>query len=70
MVNEKKCPFNNNICNSDCALYINPEYLNELLVSRLSSLGVLNRDSGVCSLKTIAMSNARTIFERTTTRKM
>ena len=68
-MNEKKCPFNNNICDSSCALFINPEDLNELLLNRLASLGVLDRSYGVCSLKTLAMSNARSIFENTTTRR-
>ena len=65
----KNCPFNNAECNKNCGLFIDPEDLNELLLLRLSSLGVLDRNNGVCSLKAIAMSNARSIFENTTTRR-
>ncbi|MGN0018150.1 MAG: hypothetical protein ACI37S_03820 [Candidatus Gastranaerophilaceae bacterium] len=68
--NKKQCPFNNVECNNSCALYIDSEELNELLLNRLTSLGVLNRGKGTCSLKTLAMSNARKIFETTTTRRM
>ena len=66
----KQCPFNHNECSFDCALFIDPQDLNELLLSRLASLGVVDRNNGMCSLKTLAMSNARTIFENTTTRRM
>lgn len=69
MNDNQKCPFNNGTCNSECALFINPDDLNELLLNRLASLGVVNRDKGTCSLKTLAMSNARNIFENTTTRR-
>ena len=65
----KRCPFNHDECSSDCALFINPQDLNELLLSRLASLGVVDRNNGMCSLKTLAMSNARSIFENTTTRR-
>ena len=68
--NTKNCPFNNSECNKDCALYIDAEELNELLRTRLASLGVLNKDKGTCSLKTMAMSHARSIFENTTTRRI
>lgn len=67
--NFKTCPFNNNTCDKNCALFINPEDLNELLLNRLASLGVVDRGYGMCSLKTLAMSNARNIFENTTTRR-
>lgn len=65
----KNCPFNNGECNNSCALFIDPKDLNELLLNRLASLGVLDREFGICSLKTLAMSNARNIFEHTTTRR-
>lgn len=67
--NQKNCPFKNMVCDKSCALFIAPEELNELLLNRLASLGVLDRDYGVCSLKTLAMSSARNIFENTTTRR-
>lgn len=66
---EKSCPFGNQKCSKECALYIDCDELNELLGARLSSLGVLDRKKGTCSLKTIAMSSARYIFENTTTAK-
>ena len=66
---QKKCPFSNSECNDSCGLYIDSNELNELLLNRLKSLGILNKDSGTCSLKTLAMSNARKIFETTTTRR-
>jgi hypothetical protein len=68
---EKKCPFGNGetFCTKECALYIANEDLNELLAARLSSLGVLDKKNGVCSLKTLAMSAGRYIFENTTTKR-
>lgn len=65
----KKCPFNMDECTSACALFIDTEGLNELLAARLASLGVLDKENGVCSLKTIAMSAGRYIFENTSTKR-
>lgn len=65
----KKCPFNHDICTSECALFIDTADLNELLAARLASLGVLDRENGVCSLKTMAMSAGRFIFENTSTKR-
>ena len=45
----KNCPFNQSECTSSCALFIDTSDLNELLAARLSSLGVLNREEGICS---------------------
>ena len=67
--NSKTCPFKNSVCDNSCALFIDPQDLNELLLNRLASLGVVDRGYGVCALKTLAMSNARNIFENTTTRR-
>lgn len=64
----KNCPFNQGICSSACALFINPDDLNELLSARLNSLGVIDK-GGVCSLKTLAMSSGRFIFENTSTKR-
>jgi len=64
---EKKCPFNNEVCNEQCELYIAFDELNESLAARLSSLGVITRGKGSCAFKTIAMSNARRIYENTST---
>ena len=65
----KSCPFNPGECTNECALFIDNTDLNELLATRLASLGVLDRENGVCSLKTIAMSAGRYIFENTSTKR-
>ncbi len=65
----KSCPFNQGACSKECSLFIDTNDLNELLAARLSSLGVLNRENGICSLKTLAMSSARYIFENTVTNR-
>lgn len=66
----KNCPFNNrDECTNECALFIDVQDLNELLAARLASLGVLDRENGMCSLKTIAMSAGRYIFENTSTKR-
>ena len=65
----KACPFaENRVCNDTCPLYISPEELNEFVVARLSSIGVLDRAEGECSLKMLALSQGRAIFENTNTR--
>jgi hypothetical protein len=65
----KNCPFNQVSCTSDCALFIDPADLNELMAGRLASLGVIDKERGVCSLKTLAMSSGRYIFENTSTKR-
>jgi len=65
----KDCPFNHGECTSTCALFVDAGDLNELLAARLSSLGVLDKENGMCSLKTIAMSAGRFIFENTSTKR-
>ncbi len=65
----KTCPFaENRVCNETCPLYISPNELNEFVVARLSSIGVLDRAQGECSLKMLALSQSRAIFENTNTR--
>ncbi|MDD3435598.1 MAG: hypothetical protein PHC64_00440 [Candidatus Gastranaerophilales bacterium] len=64
----KDCPFNHGECTNDCALFVNIGDLNELLAARLASLGVLDKN-GMCSLKVIAMSAGRYIFENTSTKR-
>ena len=65
----KTCPFSENKqCDSSCPLYISPEELNEFVSARLCSLGVIERSEGECSLKMIALSQGRMIFENTKTR--
>jgi len=65
----KHCPFNHGDCTKDCSLFIDTNDLNELLAGRLASLGVLDKENGMCSLKTIAMSAGRFIFENTSTKR-
>lgn len=65
----KDCPFNHGECTKACALFIDASDLNELLAARLTSLGVLDKENGMCSLKTIAMSAGRYIFENTSTKR-
>ena len=65
----KTCPFSNNReCNSECPLFIAPDDLNEFVAARLGSIGVLDRQNGSCSLKMLAMSQSRIVFENTNTR--
>lgn len=65
----KDCPFNHGECTSDCALFVDANDLNELMAARLSSLGVIDKERGMCSLKTLAMSAGRYIFENTSTKR-
>lgn len=64
----KKCPFNHDECTKDCALFIAPEDLNELVSARLNSIGVYDKENGLCSLKNLALASSRHIFEKTATR--
>ena len=65
----KTCPFSENkICNKECPLFISPDDLNEFVTARLSSIGIISRTEGECSLKMLALSQSRAIFENTTTR--
>ena len=62
-----KCPFNNEYCNSECALFVSSDELNELVVNRLKAIGVFNdKDGGICSLKSLALAQIRYMFENTT----
>ena len=65
----KTCPFSTEKeCNSKCPLYISPEDLNEFVTARLSSIGVIDRKEGECSLKMLALSQSSIVFENTKTR--
>ena len=65
----KTCPFSNEReCSSACPLFISPDDLNEFVVARLGSIGVIDRVNGSCSLKILALSQSRMIFENTNTR--
>ena len=59
---EKRCPFNCTACDSGCALFIKPDDMNETFRNKLKSINVFN-DEGMCSLKTLALSEARYIYE-------
>ena len=63
----QQCPFNNNECNENCGLFIAPEDLDELMATRLTSIGVFNVQEGICSLKMLALSGGRFMFENTAT---
>ena len=60
----KKCPFNFDDCTPECALFIAPDELNELVVARLHSIGVYNKDGGMCAFKNQALAKSREIFEK------
>ena len=65
----KKCPFNFDECNAGCALFIAPDELNEFVANRLSSIGVFNRNAGMCSFKHHALAKSREIFEKSQANK-
>lgn len=67
----KKCPFSQGDCTPECSLFIAIDDLNEFVAARLGSLGVVDKsNNGSCSLKMIAMSSGRYIFENTATKRM
>lgn len=61
------CPFNRDICDNTCALYISPSDVNENMLNKLASIGVLSRTEGLCSFRIIALSQARSLYENTNT---
>jgi hypothetical protein len=62
----KNCPFKNEVCNSECGLYIKSSELNEMVFNRLKAIGVITHDGdGICSIKNIALAQSRYIFENT-----
>ena len=65
----KTCPFSQGKdCNNECSLFIDPNDLNEFVSARLCSIGVFDKKNGACSLKLLALSQSRMIFENTSTR--
>ena len=65
----KTCPFSSQKeCNNECSLFVAPDDLNEFVVARLSSIGVMERTKGMCSFRMLALSQSRSIFENTKTR--
>lgn len=63
---EKKilCPFRLEECTPDCALYVDPAELNEVVRNKLASVGVIGREKGMCSFKNISMCLSRQTFEQ------
>ena len=67
----KKCPFSQGDCTPECSLFVATEDLNEFVAARLGSLGVIDKNNnGSCSLKVLAMSGGRYIFENTATKRL
>ena len=65
----KICPFSSEKeCNSSCPLFVAPEDLNEFVSARLGSIGIIDKRQGSCSLKILALSQSRMVFENTKTR--
>ena len=63
------CPFSQGkTCDKTCPLFIAPDDLNEFVTARLSSIGIIDRQKGACSLRVLALSQSRAIFEKTNTR--
>lgn len=60
----KKCPFNFDECSSECALFIHPMDLNDMVAARLTSIGVFDKENGMCSFKNQALAKSREIFEK------
>ena len=67
MEDKKNCPFSKEKCDSTCAVYISPEELNETVKNKLASIGVINRDTGICAFKNMSLCLSRYIFENTST---
>lgn len=63
------CPFKLQQCNDECSLYITPNDLNDFMVTKLSSLGIMRSNEGICSLKILSLSQARYMFENSTTNR-
>lgn len=67
----KKCPFFQGECTSECSLFVSTDELNEFVAARLGSLGVIDKNNnGSCSIKVLAMSGGRYIFENTATKRL
>ena len=64
----KNCPFKEQKCDENCALFISTDELNETVANRLKSIGVIlntGEAQGICSLKNLALAQSRCIFENT-----
>lgn len=67
MDKNKECPFNRDFCDGSCALYVSPEEFNETVKNKLASIGILDRNEGLCSFKNLAMCFSRYMFENNST---
>ncbi len=65
----KKCPFNFDDCTRECALFIAPDDINELVASRLTSIGVYDKQHGMCAFKHHSLAKSREIFEKSQSNK-
>lgn len=63
----RECPFNKDICDNTCTLYIKTEDINENMLNKLASIGVFSREEGTCSFRVIALAHARALYENTNT---
>ncbi len=59
----KTCPFGHGKCSSECGLYIDPKELNEVVRNKLASIGVIDREKGICSLKNLSLCVNRFLYE-------
>ena len=66
----RDCPFNREKCDSDCALYITPDELNETVRNKLASIGIISRTEGICSFKNIALVASRFMFEKNSSNRL
>ncbi len=62
-VDSKKCPFGHGKCSRECGLFIDPNELNEVVRNKLASIGVIDREEGICSLKNLALCVNRIVYE-------
>ena len=60
----KKCPFNFDECTPECALFIAPMDLNDMVAARLNSIGVYDKENGMCAFKNQALAKSREVFEK------
>ncbi len=65
MENKKthSCPFKHEECTRECALYIDPDELNEVVKNKLASVGVIDRGKGICAFKNLSLCVNRILYE-------
>lgn len=59
------CPFNQKKCSKDCALFVDPDDLNEVVRNKLASIGVIKREHGLCAFKNLSLCMNRILYEET-----